>query len=159
MLRWSPFSVLVLVVLLASMSACAASPTPTPPPTSTPAPTSTPTPTSTPVPTSTPLPTPTSVPSKNVSFKVPAGDEYRVRFNMPEGARVEYRFRSDLDIDAWLENPLGNRISGADRVYNDSGDVTADTVGSYTLVFDNSFSLFASKSVNLTYRVVPPGGR
>ena len=28
--------------------------------------------------------------------------------------------------------------------------------GTHSLVFDNSFSLLASKSVRLTYRVVPP---
>ena len=78
---------------------------------------------------------------------------------MPTDSRVEYRFQSDLDINVWVIDPQGNRLAGADRVLQDSGSVKAATLGTYDLVFDNSFSLFTGKIVDLTYRVVPPGGR
>lgn len=93
-----------------------------------------------------------------MSFKVPAGKEYRINFNLPAGATVEYRFKSSLEIDVRFEDPMQNRLASSSRAYNDNNSVTVDSLGTYTLVFDNSFSLFAGKDVDLTYRAVGPGG-
>ena len=79
---------------------------------------------------------------------------------MTTGSRLEYQFRSDLDIDVRLLDPMGAKLVGWGRVESFSTQSTTATMtGVYALVFDNSFSLMTSKSVDLTYRVVPPGGR
>ena len=98
--------------------------------------------------------TPTPVPWETTTFKVPAGNEYRLALPVPAGARIEYKFNADLDINVWLLDPLGNRMVGADRVERASGRGTAKSLGTYVLLFDNSYSLFTGKSVNLTYRVL-----
>ena len=103
--------------------------------------------------------TPTPVPFTNQSFKVPAGTEHKIIFNLPAGATVEYRFQSSPDIDVRFEDPNGNRLASLSRAYSGSGGVTVYSLGTYALVFDNSFSPFTGKDVNLTYRAVGPGGR
>lgn len=118
-----------------------------------------PTPIPTRSPTPIPTPTPTPVPFNTTSFKVSAGEFYTVRANMESGSRLEYRFSSDLDIDVRVVDPLGNVLSRSSRTYEDSGSVVANSLGTYELVFDNSFSVFAGKDVTLRYRIVPPGGR
>ena len=115
--------------------------------------------TPTPFPTPTPVPTATPVPFENMSFKVPAGSEYQVSFNLPARATVEYKFRSNLDIDVRFEDPQGNRVAGSARAYSGSGSVAVNSLGTYALVFDNTFFLLTGKDVNLAVRVVPPGGR
>ena len=104
-------------------------------------------------------PSPTRVPLGSVSFKVGAGEEYSVNIGMTEGARFEFQFRSDLDIDVKLLGPFDNNIGNWPRVESLTADIVAEVTGVHTLVFDNSFSLITGKLVNLTYRVVPPGGR
>ena len=103
--------------------------------------------------------TPTPVPFTNQSFKVPSGREHKILFNLPAGATVEYRFQSSPDIDVRFEDPMGNHLAQLSRAYNGSSSVTVDSLGTYALVFDNSFSLFTGKDVSLTYRAVGPGGR
>ena len=105
---------------------------------------------------STPTPVPTPVPFTNQSFKVPASTEHKIIFNLPAGATVEYRFQSSPDIDVRFEDPNGNRLASLSHAYSGSGGVTVNSLGTYTMVFDN-FSLFTGKDVNLTYRVVDPG--
>ena len=78
---------------------------------------------------------------------------------MTEGARFKFQFRSDLDINVALLDPFGNTLSYLRRADSWSSETTAEATGVHSLVFDNSFSVVTSKSVNLTYRVVPPGGR
>ena len=106
-----------------------------------------------------PVPTPTPVPSETVSFKVPAGSDYKVNVAMQVGSKMEYRFTGDLDINFELIDPLGAQLGRLSRVEHLNGDVTAAVKGVYTLRFDNSFSLLTSKNIDLTYRVVPQGGR
>ena len=105
-------------------------------------------------------PTPTPVPFKDISFKVSAGSEYRVSLSMDAGSRLEFQFQSDLDINVWMLDPIGGSLGRWDRVDALSGtSITAKTDGVHFLVFDNSFSVFTGKAVDLKYRVVPSGGR
>jgi len=101
----------------------------------------------------------TPVPFKTTALKVAAGTSRSVNFDLPAGATIEYSFNSELDIDFRVLDPQGDRLSVADRVLAHQGKVVAGALGRYVLVFDNEFSLFASKTVNLRYRTVPPGGR
>ena len=105
-------------------------------------------------------PTATPVPFKDSSFKVSSGSEYRVTLGMTAGSKLEFNFRSDLDINVRLLDPTGDSLGSWDRVDRLNGiSTTAETEGVYILVFDNSFSILTSKAVDLNYRVVPSSGR
>ncbi len=79
---------------------------------------------------------------------------------MRAGSRVEFQFDANLDINLRLYDPRGILLTRWDRVDLLSLQrVRADSTGQYRLEFDNSFSLFAPKAVDVTYRVVPSGGR
>lgn len=117
----------------------------------------TPRPTATPLPTPTPIPTP--VPITTTTFKIGSGSTYEIHFDVQEGTVIEYSFTSNLDFNFSVLDPLGNVVTRAGRVIADQGRVRADKFGRYTLLFDNGFSIFASKTVTIEYRVVPTGGR
>ena len=100
------------------------------------------------------------VPTQSVSFKVSAGDAYRVTLSMSAGSSFEYRFVSDLDINVFFTDPFGAQIGRWERIKSiGKTRIGVEATGVHALVFDNSFSMFTSKSVDLTYRVVPPDGR
>ena len=108
---------------------------------------------------STPTPLPTPVPTITRTFKIDAGDSREMAFDVQKGTVVEYSFKADLDFNFSVLDPGGNVVTRTNRVIEDQGQVRADRFGRYTLRFNNGFSLFASKTVTLTYRVVPAGGR
>ena len=66
---------------------------------------------------------------------------------------------SNLDINVELIDPLGAQLGRWSKVDSLSGEATARNTGVHTMLFDNSYSLFTSKDVDLRYRVVPQGGR
>ena len=110
-----------------------------------------------PTPTAAPMPTP--VPYRTIVVKVLPGNVYGIGMNLTQGARIEYSFRSDLDIDFWLQDPFGSRHTGLSRVELASGQYVAEATGVHSLMFDNSLSKLTDRSVEFTYRVVPPGGQ
>ncbi len=80
--------------------------------------------------------------------------------SMEASSRLEFQFQSDLDINVQMLDPIGGSLGRWDRVDALSGiSTTATTEGVHFLVFDNSFSVFTGKAVDLKYRVVPSGGR
>ena len=140
---------LPLVLSLAVLVSCGAPLIFQPPPTSTPVPTPTPLPT----------PTPTPVPPQTVTFKVLAGEGYEFSYPLIEGDRVEYRIEADLDLDFYVLDPLGYTLEYWERVEQvGQSYFIAELTGVHHLVFDNYFSAVTSKTVTLTYRVVPEGG-
>lgn len=62
----------------------------------------------------------------------------------------------DDDIDLCVTDPNGNTILRFDRATHKSFSFTASTTGTYTLHFDNSFSIISSKSVTLSYTISKP---
>ncbi len=80
-------------------------------------------------------------------------------FDLAVGARVEYRYTSDSDMNFQVTDPQGNIIKRADRSLADEGSITAEKLGRYTMTFGNTFSIVTAKIIRVTYRVVPPGGR
>ena len=61
------------------------------------------------------------------------------------------------DIDFWVTNPQGTTILNQGRVSQGTTfEFTAQMSGAYTLHFGNTFSLFSSKTVNLSYDVSTP---
>jgi hypothetical protein len=57
------------------------------------------------------------------------------------------------DIDFYVTDFNGNTIRRYDRATQTSFSFTASTTGTYTMHFDNKFSIFSSKSVTLDYTV------
>ena len=113
-----------------------------------------------PEPTPTPLPTPTPVPFTAITFKVPPGQEHETRLQAGVGYLIEFRFDSDSDVNVSLSDPHGYEVGRWHRLDSHSGvQHIAEKNGVYVLRFDNSFSVFTSKRVSVTMRVVPPRGR
>ncbi|KPV64702.1 MAG: emp24/gp25L/p24 family/GOLD [Candidatus Bathyarchaeota archaeon BA2] len=72
----------------------------------------------------------------------------------------ETKFRGSItvsgggnDIDFYITDPNGNTILRYDRATQTSFSFTASTTGTYTMHFDNSFSIISSKSVTLSYSI------
>jgi len=57
------------------------------------------------------------------------------------------------DINFYVTDPNGNTILRYDRTSQTSFSFTASTTGTYTMHFDNTFSIFSSKSVTLDYTI------
>ena len=116
-----------------------------------------PTPTFTPqpTPTFTPQPTPTPI-SRQATFKVDAGQTYEVSIDVEEGSEISYRFTSDLDVNFMIVDPYDALLRQISRVESANGSIVARDKGRHRLIFDNSFSIFASKTIDLNYIVRPP---
>ncbi|MCR3907037.1 MAG: emp24/gp25L/p24 family protein [Tenericutes bacterium] len=64
---------------------------------------------------------------------------------------------SGNDINFWITNPIGTTIVNLGRVTQGGQfEFTADQNGAYTMHFDNSFSIFSAKIVNLSYDATLP---
>ena len=84
-------------------------------------------------------------------FEVQAREEVPISFSLLSGSRLRYDFTSDLDINFRIYGPDGSALSSQERTFSADGTITADTEGVYTLLWDNSFSLFTDKVVKLSY--------
>lgn len=64
---------------------------------------------------------------------------------------------SGNDIDFWITDPQGTTILNLGRVsQGKTFEFTAQVSGAYTFHFSNTFSLFSSKTVNLSYDISNP---
>ena len=91
------------------------------------------------------------------SLRLPAGESHQVPLGVGEGSRIDYRFQLRLnDLNFQIVGPSGESLAVENRVKAAEGSVAADATGIYTLVFDNSFSVFAPKDVEYEYAVLPP---
>jgi membrane protease subunit (stomatin/prohibitin family) len=92
---------------------------------------------------------------------VPAGYVSTLTFNLQKGqtfsGSLSISGGSGNDVDFHVTNPQGVTIVNSGRVSGGTSfSFTADSAGAYTLHFDNSFSLFSSKDVRITYDVSSP---
>ena len=111
-----------------------------------------------PVATPTPTPTPTPVPFETFTFKVGAGTSSGLEVHALRGTRIEVQVTSDNDINLELRAPDGSQIQQWHRVISTPTiRHVATAAGTHRVVFDNSFSMFTSKTVTVRYRAVPPG--
>jgi len=93
------------------------------------------------------------------TFTVPALSQSTQTLSLNPGDVVE----GSLTVTGGLTNdinfnvtaPNGNTIVSYARVTQTSFTFQAETTGTYTLIFDNSFSLLTSRSVMLDYLVKP----
>jgi len=91
------------------------------------------------------------------TFTVPPPQEITRTIGLSNGDRVSGSISvvggSGNDIDFYVTDPDGNVILRYDRITQTSFSFSASTTGTYTMHFDNSFSIFSSKSVTLDYTV------
>lgn len=91
------------------------------------------------------------------TFSVPPFQEVTRTVELSEGDKVSGSINvsggANNDINFYVTDPDGATILRYDRATQTSFSFTASTTGTYTMHFDNSFSLFASKSVTLNYTV------
>ena len=92
------------------------------------------------------------------AFEVHAGQEFPIPWDMRTGAKLRFEFSSDLDINFRIVGPADLELARSERTFSESGDFTADKAGTYTLIFDNSFSWLTSKLVSLVYMFESLGG-
>ena len=93
----------------------------------------------------------------STSFNVRAGETHEIPLDVETGYEIAYRFKTEEnDLNFGISDPSGNFVATDRRVESGEGRIVASDSGRYTLVFDNSFSIFASKDVTLAYAVVPP---
>ena len=130
----------------------------------------------------TPGVTPAAVPTIEISWKrsffwVSPGNSHPIDIRVNREETLEYNFTvggtSFGDhIDAFLEiaegftgppdislnvtDPSGDVLWSA-RDTSSRNSITAETPGTYTLVFDNSYSQSTNKSISLDHRVLPEG--
>lgn len=95
------------------------------------------------------------------TVQVGALSEQMLIFNLKTGQKFTGSLAisggSGNDIDFWITDPQGTTILNLGRVsQGKSFDFTAQASGAYTFHFSNSFSLFSSKTVNLTYDIGLP---
>ena len=95
-------------------------------------------------------------------FNLPTVDTYELSFALEEGTEVRYSFivhedpNQNIDVTFFILAPTGNAVAFHERVKGGEGRIVAQESGRYTLVVDNSFSIFTSKDVTLFYGIMPP---
>ena len=87
---------------------------------------------------------------------VPAGESYRFSLDAVSNAEVSYQFETTFDVNYQLIGPTGEILDEGHRVSTGEGTVTASNSGTYTLLFDNRFSIITAKTITFKYYVVPP---
>ena len=91
------------------------------------------------------------------TFTVPPLQEVVRTVGLSEGDKVSGSITvsggSGNDIDFYVTDSNGNTILRYDRATQTSFSFAASTTGTYTMHFDNSFSIFSSKSVTLDHTI------
>ena len=74
---------------------------------------------------------------------------------LSSGDSVSGSFSASSAINFQVTDPNGNILVTYDRIVSTSFSFSASMTGTYTMTFDNSFSLITSKTVTLDYSVHP----
>jgi hypothetical protein len=95
------------------------------------------------------------------SVTVNPGQQQMLTFNLSSGQKftgsLSISGGSGNDVNFWITDPQGTTILNRGRVSQGTPfEFTAQSSGAYTLHFDNSFSVFSSKVVELTYDIGLP---
>ncbi|MEJ2240958.1 MAG: emp24/gp25L/p24 family protein [Candidatus Bathyarchaeota archaeon] len=96
------------------------------------------------------------------ALNVEAGDEQVLTLNlnagMNVGGSISVTGGSGNDIDFWVTDTAGNKILDFGRVsHGTQFEFSATEDGSYSLHFDNSFSILSTKNIVLTYEITISG--
>ncbi len=95
------------------------------------------------------------------TINVDAGVAQTLTFNLESGTKFKGSLSiaggAGKDINFMVKDPSGNQIISERRIAEGGNfEFTATSNGAYTLYFDNSFSLFSSKQVNLSFDIEKP---
>ena len=91
------------------------------------------------------------------TFEIKAGKTRELGFNLASRTRLYYQFKANPDLKFRISDPSGNWMIDKQEVRQEQGEMKATDAGQYALIFDNASSIFASKTVNLRYKIVPAG--
>lgn len=102
-----------------------------------------------------------AVASETKTINVGAGYLGTLAFNLDSGqtlsGSISISGGSGNDVNFYATNPQGATILNSGRVSGGTSfSLTAESSGAYTLHFDNSFSIFSSKTVTVSYDVKSP---
>jgi hypothetical protein len=99
-----------------------------------------------------------SVTGDNASFTVQPKQEQLITLNLSKTDRVDGSFSVVSDdntgINFYVTDPAGNTVVQYGNTTQTNFSFIAQTTGTYTLHFDNTFSQNSSKTVALNYNVV-----
>lgn len=95
------------------------------------------------------------------SITVSPGYQNTLTYNLNGGqtfsGSISISGGSGNDVNFWVTNPQGATLVNSGKVSGGTSFAfTAESSGAYTLHFDNSFSIFSSKSVQVTYDISTP---
>lgn len=99
--------------------------------------------------------------SQSVTFAVPPRYDYYFWVDLNSGDTVAFSFsvsswRGADDVSFTVVSSTRSVLLDAGRVSQYSGNYTAVFPGRYYLRFDNSYSVFTTKTVSLSYSILPP---
>lgn len=102
-----------------------------------------------------------TTPPRAASFAVPPHYDYYFWVDLNSADTVSFSFsvsswRGADDISFTLVNSTRSLLLDAGRVGQYLGNYSATFPGRYYLRFDNSYSIFTTKTVSLSYSVIPP---
>ncbi len=92
-----------------------------------------------------------------VSYEIEAGELQLVIRSLAAGTSFSYVMETNHNLNFSISDPSGASVVQHDRVEQANGEIKTTRSGQYALVFDNTFSLFESKTVTFRFIVVPPG--
>ena len=97
--------------------------------------------------------------SETTTIEIPAGTSRIVPLSLNQWDKVTGSLSVTggfgNDIDFWIENPSEETILDLGRVSQSASfEITASQTGIHELHLSNSFSIFSSKTVTLTYDII-----
>ena len=102
----------------------------------------------------------TAATTQNANFVVPPRYDYYLYFDLNSGDTVAFSFsvsswRGGDDISFTLLSSTRSILLDVGKVSQYSGNYTTIFPGRYYLRFDNSYSIFTTKNVSLSYSIIP----
>ena len=102
-----------------------------------------------------PIPTPDLF--ETTTFTVDGGTVFTLAFDLPAANSIEYRYSTDHEFTFRITGPQDEVLRSAKRSLAGEGSITADELGRYTFIFDNSQCFFTPSIVKFESRVIAPG--
>ena len=102
-----------------------------------------------------PIPTPDLF--ETTTFTVDGGSVFTLAFDLPAANSIDYRYSSDFELTFRVIGPQDDVLHSAKRSLTGEGSITADELGRYTFIFDNSQCRFTPRIVTFNSKVIAPG--
>ena len=102
-------------------------------------------------------PTPTPDPFETTTFTVDGGTVFTLTYDLPAANSIEYRYSTDFELTFRVIGPQDDVLRSAKRSLTGEGSITADELGRYRFIFDNSQSRFTPRIVTFKSLTISPG--